>query len=204
MYLFRNTSFEVNYYNVSCFIKLSEGPIFSSGLESANEMKIIVNINLPSYSDNLKTVEISSIESNICKILKSNIFLENHKKSMIKVKYDILEFTCDFTHYCLLTGSFGFMNLGIEQKGILTCANIIVLQNGNILVDPDLEEEKRAISKVQIASLVDTEEVISYIQKGPIDENQSNKEEKDKKFDEIVSVSLGVCKAYKNLILKLI
>lgn len=135
----------------------------------------------------------------ILKIIKNNIFTENHKKSEINIKFDILEYNCNFTHYCILISSYALMHLGIEQKGILTSSNIVINNEGKFTIDPNFEEENNSKIKIQLACLVDTQEVTSFIQKGSIIEDNNNKI-----FNQAVALSIQVCKEYKNYIHKLI
>lgn len=109
-------------------------------------------------------------------------------------------------------------NLGIEQKGIVTCSNIII-KNGNLIVDPTFVEERGYQAKFQIACLVDLEEVILLINDGSLDLNTrsiseiNNKQDKSKvdgeislfhseEFSEILANSLQICKVYHNYIMK--
>ena len=188
---------ETNYIKM---ISTIEGPLFNTGLESANKMKVQINLNLPSYYNSNK-INKEEVERTVSKILQSNLFLDKHKKSILKIKFDILEYSADFTHYCLMIASLACSHLGIEQRGILTCSNICMLQDGRSLVDPTLLEESYSKSKFQIACLIDTEEVISFNQNGIVEdkiiENQINT-----KFMELIALSISVCKAYRNYIIK--
>ncbi len=105
-------------------------------------------------------------------------------------------------------------NLGIEQKGIITCSNVIV-KNGEFMVDPTFSEERGYQAKFQIACLVDLEEVVLLINDGSLDfnsvkisENEKIKNNTDVKslfhsdeFANILANSLQVCKVYHNYIM---
>lgn len=168
-------------------------------------MKIAVTINFPKYMKNKEDFESAGIESKVLRIIKNNLFVDRHKKSLLKIKFDILEMSTEILHYCILSSSLAITNLGIEQKGILTCSNVVINANDILIVDPPLSDELGCKSKFQLACLVDTEEVVSFIQSGSIHEEPEIKEQlANNKFKDVISLSIQICKAYKNYLSKLI
>lgn len=180
------------------FITTVEGPLYNPGLDSANQMKMQVTLNLPSYDN--KNINKEEVERKILKTIQSNIFLDKHKKALLKINFDILEYNCEFFHYCIMSACLCSIQIGIEQKGVLLCSNICIMENKEILVDPIFEEEKKAKCKFQIACLVDTEEVVSFNQEGILEEGQIGV--LNNKFNELVAISIAVCKAYRNYLMK--
>ena len=175
-------------------------------------MKIQVSISFPSYSSNCSKLDKTQTENRILKIIQSNILTEKHKKSILKLKIDVLEFQCDFSHFSIMGASICCSNLGIEQKGLLTASSLVISNdNGRILVDPSFEEEAQSRCKFQVVSLVETEEVISFSQVGIFEDNDDDKIQGNEgrgleslKFKEVVSILISVCKAYMGYIVKLV
>lgn len=204
----------------------AEGPLYNQGFESSNYLKVVVKLNLPLYStNNISPSEKTNIENVIENLLRKNILLEKYSKGLLKIKIDVLEYSSDILHYCLMSAVTALLNLGIEQKGIITCSNIIVNSNNNIIIDPSFEEEKKSKVKFQIACLVDLEEVVLLISNGSLNSNTLKvKELMDNKnkntnnvntntdgclinnevFNDLLVNSLQICKVYHNYIIKLL
>ena len=181
-------------------------------------MKVQINLNLPTYnSKNITFEEVKNIEIIIEKLLTKNILIEKYSKSLLKVKFDILEYQTELLHYCLMASCITLCSIGIEMKGIITSSNIILDKNKNILVDPSKNEENGRLAKIQIACIQDLEEIVLLIQDG----NFSKDENFAKKYNEVVFesnsgivdsheltniliYSLDVCKAYQTFLMDFI
>ena len=158
-----------------------------------------------SLSNNQK----EQIENRILKTLQNIILLQRHKKSLLKIRFDVLEYSSDIFHYCVMSASLGLSFIGIEQKGIVSSSKLIILKNGDFLVDPSFEEEKLSDSSLQLSCIVDTEEVVSYYQNGFLgsdlsDNNGNENKIMNEKFSRVVGIGISVCKAYNDYMMRII
>lgn len=166
------------------------------------------------------------MENIIEKLLTKNIITEKFSKGVLKIKFDIIEAICDVFHYCLMSSAVLLTNIGIEHRGIISCSNVVVNSNGDILVDPTLKEESLSQIKFQVACLVDLEEVVLLINDGGLEYCNKNIHEilpktkssdmvvddnvnargssliDNEKFKQILIYSLQVCKTYHNYLIK--
>jgi ribonuclease PH len=161
-----------------CYI---DGPIYLTGMmKSKNEdnvkMNITVKINFPSYYEN-DTDKISNqnnykntLESQLEDLFIHNIITERYSRTKLNINLDIYEFNCDIISYAVMAISFALTAASVEQKGILTCANIITVGD-NIIVDPTFKEEKLADFKLVFGCIVDLQENNLFLQNGSIDDN---------------------------------
>lgn len=171
-----------------------EGPLFNTGLDSNNKMKIYVNITLPTYSDiAMKNYEKQNLENVIVKLLNKVIFIEKYDKSVMIINLELIEFNSEILHYCMIAIMNVLCNLSIEIKGILTCSNVILDKNDEIVIDPNKEQEKNCKERLQIACLVEVEEIVLVIKDG-----KSNDDENI--FKKLLTESLAVCKIYHDYI----
>lgn len=171
-----------------------EGPLFNTGLDCSNKMKIYVNISFPTYGEiSMKNYEKQNIENIIVKLLNKIIFIEKYEKSVMIINLELIEFTSEILHYCMISIMTILCNLNIEIKGILTCSNAIVDKNDNIIVDPNKNQEKDCKEKLQLACLVEVEEIILVIKDGKTKDDDSI-------FKKLLTESLAVCKAYHDYI----
>ena len=107
--------------------------------------------------------------------LFSNVILiENYPKTCLNIVVDIYEFNCELLHYIAMGLSVAICSANIEQKGIISCANVIY-KNGKVIVDPNLDEEENYDFKLIFGSLIDLQENNLYIQNGQINETEYKK-----------------------------
>ncbi len=162
---------ETTHLKLLCYIN---GPIFLSiasktKSDESNSMNIKVNLNLPLYYecnfDNMK----NEIETKLEDLFFHNIIIDRYMKTKLIINIDVYEFGCDILPYAIMAITLALTNANIEQKGIICSANIINV-DGNIIVDPTLEEEKSANFKLTFGSIVDLQENNLFIQNGAIDD----------------------------------
>jgi ribonuclease PH len=140
-------------------------------------MNIKVNINFPAYYeenyDNMK----NSLETKMEDLFFHNILTERYQKTKLEINIDILEFECEVTHYAIMAATLALTLANIEQKGILTACNLVCSEDGNILVDPTVEEERLVGYKLVFGSIIELQENNLYIQSGRLDDvNHKNVE----------------------------
>jgi ribonuclease PH len=159
-----------------CYIN---GPIYLSAsskgkIDESTTMNIKVNINFPSYYEGNYDSQKNSLESRLEDLFFHNILVDRYLKTKLEVNIDILEFSIDIMPYAIMATTLALTDASIEQKGVLTSCNV-VLVNGEVVVDPTSTEELSADYKLIFGSIVDLQENNLYIQTGRTDEESMKK-----------------------------
>ena len=95
-------------------------------------MQIKINIKFPTYlADNLSKSEIDTYKMNMESVLfnlfSQTILTEKYAKTLLEINIDIIEYNCDFTNYAIMAVSLALNYANIEQKGLVSCSNIVFL-----------------------------------------------------------------------------
>lgn len=114
------------------------------------------------------------IESTLNKLFSKNILAEKYSKATIEITIEIFELNCDILSYSIMATSLALTLANIEQKGLITCANLISI-NDEILADPILEEENQSSNQLFFGCIVDLQENNLFIQKGFIESEKLKK-----------------------------
>lgn len=162
---------ETNHLKLLCYI---DGPIYQTGnfnkakTEDSNKMDVQVKINIPSYYKNVLN-NFNNLEKQLENLFEHNILLDKYARTKLQINIDVYEYSCDILSFCVMAISLALTYANIEQKGIVTCANIIT-KDGEIIVDPTLKEEESADFKLNFGCIVDLHENNLFLQKGTVDE----------------------------------
>ncbi len=158
-----------------------EGPIFLTGMQTRKNqdlstLQLEVNIKTPSYVLNNPLInkylsEKKRYENHIENLFKNVILIERYGRNKIVINIEVMEINCDLIPYAVMGITLALNEANIEQKGICTASNII-RKNGELVLDPTLEEEDNCDFKLIWGCLLDLEENTIHVQKGTIeDEN---------------------------------
>lgn len=182
---------ETTHLKLLCSIN---GPIYLSSIsksksDDANKMNVNVNIVFPSYLDSVHNK--NSLEILLEDLFSHNILVEKYPRTKLNIKLDVFEYNCDILPFAVMAISLALVYANIEQKGISTCANIIV-KNGEIFVDPTIDEENGNEFKLTFGSLVDFQENNIFIQNGTVQNNI---------FKKVIGTSIKMCEAYQKFLI---
>lgn len=178
-----------------CYVN---GPIYLTGYARAKnddgKMDLEVSVNYPSYYEtnslNIKSSK-NTLESQISDLFIHNIIIDKYARTKVQIVIDVYEASVDITSFAVMATSLALTLANIEQKGIITCANIVTIGD-TIIVDPLLDEEQRADFKFVFGSIVDLQENNLFLQFGFISEDLFKKVKIDK-------LSLGYRNCDKNV-----
>lgn len=169
------------------------GPVYmSSGTkkgEDMNKMNVKVNINIPSYLN--IGINKNSTELQLESLISQNIIAEKYFKTRIQINLDIYECNCDILPYAVMAVSLALNDANIEQKGIITCTKLVV-NEGSIIVDPTISEEKQSELKLTFGCIVDLQENNLFIQQGTVD---------DDTFKKVIGSAINICEKYQNYLI---
>jgi len=170
------------------------GPAYLSSIsksknDDANKMNINVRLAFPSYLE--PVLNKNSIEMLLEDLFSQNILVDKYPRTKLNIKLDVLEYKCDILPFAVMAISLALVYANIEQKGISTCANIIV-KNGEVIVDPTQDEEIGAEFKLTFGSLVDFQENNIFIQNGSVENNS---------FKIVIGTAIKMCEAYQKFLL---
>ena len=145
---------------ILCYLN---GPFFSVNNQINNNFNVIldVKIKIPSYVENSLVKNTNDYEINIENILKKHILIEKYPRTKMEIFFEIFEFNINYLPFCLMAASLCLNYAGVEQKGLLTCCNLL-MKNDKIEVNPILNEKNNE----------------------NLEKNNENLEKKDEKNDE--------------------
>jgi ribonuclease PH len=185
---------ETNHLKLLCSIN---GPIFLSTIskskaEDASKMSVSVKVTIPSYySDkNLSSMK-NTLEMQLEDLFTRNIFTEKYARTKLVINVEVFEFSCDITPFAAMAITLALNDANIEQKGLITCANVIY-KNSSVIVDPTIEEEQSADLKLTFGCIMDLQENNLFIQNGWIEEME---------FKKVVGTAIKMCEAYQNFLI---
>ena len=126
------------------------GPLYLSTIsksktDDASKMNLSVKLQIPSYySDTNLPLNKNSIETRLEDLFTRNIFLEKYARTKLVINVEVFEFSCDILPFAIMGITLALNDANIEQKGLITCANIIYNKE-KIIVDPTFEEERQRL-----------------------------------------------------------
>jgi ribonuclease PH len=170
------------------------GPVYLSSIsksktDDANKMNINVSLVFPSYLEPAPNK--NSIEMLLEELFSQNILVDKYPRTKLNIKLDVFEYKCDILPFAVMAISLALVYANIEQKGLSTCANMIV-KNGEIIVDPTTDEENGAEFKLTFGSLVDFQENNIFIQNGSVENNV---------FKKVIGTAIKMCEAYQKFLI---
>lgn len=159
-------------------------------------MNLKVNVNFPTYytDENINMnheVYKNSLEMQLEDLFSHNILTEKYARTKLTINIDLFEFSCDILPFALMATTLALNEAAIEQKGILTCSNLALI-NDQIIVDPTLEEEKNSSFKLVFGSIIDLQETNLFLQNGTTNED---------KFKKMVGTAIIMCESYQNYLI---
>lgn len=188
--------FETSSLKLLCAIN---GPYYSSSSQkNADESKMDISISLkiPNYiTHKQKESAVNYNESQINEILNKHFLIEKYPRTKLDVIIEIFEFNCDYLPYAIMATSLCACYANIEQKGILSCCNLIIDRDNNIIVDPSLQQEQHYKTKFIFGCNLPLEENFIFTQIGYC-EHETLKQS--------IAIAIKICELYhKYLISKL-
>lgn len=91
-------------------------------------MQLKVIVKFPTYMvDNKQESEMNklNLETILFNLFSKTILVEKYSKTIIEITVDIVEYACDVTNYSIMAVTYALNNANIEQKGLVTCSNIV-------------------------------------------------------------------------------
>jgi ribonuclease PH len=181
-------------------ISTINGPIYQTNIaksktDEAGKMNVIVNVFIPSYYSDMKiNCNKNTIELQLEELFTKNIFVEKYARTKLVINIEIFEFNCDILPFAIMATTLALCYANIEQKGIISCANVIYIADGNkIISDPTFEEEEYSNSKITFGCIIDLQENNLFIQNGSIeDENE---------YKRALGTAIKMCEAYQNFLI---
>jgi ribonuclease PH len=183
------------------FLAYINGPFYhtftKTKSEDANKMNLKVNVNFPSYakdefnsyfSDSSK----NSLELQLEQIFYSNILVDKYARAKLTINIDIFETKCDILSFAIMAITLALAEANIEQKGIISCARVII-KGEDIIADPTFEEERESEFKLTFGSLIDLQENNLFLQTGYI-ANQIL-------LKKAIGTSIKMCESYQNYLI---
>ena len=185
---------ETNHLKLLCSVN---GPIYQSTIsksksEDASKMNVSVKVTIPSYSSdkNINTTK-NTLEMQLEDLFTRNIFIEKYARTKLIINVEIFEFSCDITPFAIMAITLALNDANIEQKGLITCANVLY-KDKQIVVDPTLDEENFSELKLTFGCIMDLQENNLFIQNGSIEEVE---------FKKVVGTAIKMCEAYQNFLI---
>jgi len=159
-------------------------------------MNLKVNVKFPQYlidttptlTEKYLNSQKMNIESVIFNIFSHNIVSEKYSKTSIEINVEIYEFACDPLSYAIMGVSQALSYANIEQKGLITCSNVIVIDE-QIIVDPTIEEEKLSNFKLIFGAIMDLQENNIFLQQGFVIEEI---------FKLVMGCSIKICEKFQD------
>jgi ribonuclease PH len=185
---------------ILCYLN---GPFFSVNNQINNNFNVILNvkIKIPSYVENSLVKNTNDYEINIENILKKHILIEKYPRTKIEIYFEIFEFNVNYLPFCLMAASLCLNYAGVEQKGLLTCCNLL-MKNDKIEVNPILNDlndlnENNKNNKIECANFllgynIALNENILYIQEGECSEENLKRS---------LATSIKICECYHNFLI---
>jgi ribonuclease PH len=173
------------------------GPIYQTQIsktksDDASKMNVKVNIIIPSYYNNMNhSCNKNTIETQLEDLFSRNIFVEKYARTKLIINVEIFEFSCDILPYATMAITLALNDANIEQKGLITCSNVIY-KNDMIIVDPTYEEEKNSEFKLTFGSIIDLQENNLFLQNGYLEEPE---------FKKVVGTAIKMCEAYQHFLI---
>ncbi len=174
------------------------GPIYQSTIpkskgDDAGKMSVMFKIQIPSYYNDVNLpFNKNWIETQLEELFTKNIFIEKYARTKLTINVEVFEFSCDFLPFAVMGVTLALNDANIEQKGLITCANIICNKMDSIIVDPTFDEEAQAVFKLTFASTMDFQENNLFVQRGVIEESE---------FKKVIGTAIKMCEAYQNFLI---
>jgi len=185
---------ETNHLKMICSIKgiINQTQIGKSKADDAGNMDVVVNILIPSYyNDGKIPFNKISLELQLEELFSKNIFIEKYPRTKLAINLEIFEFSCNILPFAAMAMTLALNDANIEQKGLITCANLI-LTGSTVIVDPTYEEEKTADAKIIFGCNVDLQENNLLIQNGYLEETD---------YKKLIGTAIKICEAYNKLLI---
>jgi ribonuclease PH len=173
------------------------GPLYLSTIsknhsDDASKMNVIVKVSIPSYYTHIDiSSKINTLEIQLEELFSKNILLEKYPRTKLIINIEIFEFSCDILPFAIMGTTLALTEANVEQKGLITCANIIY-KNKDLIVDPTSEEENLAEFKLIFGCLSDMQENNLFIQIGWVEEQE---------FKKAIGTCIKICEAYQNFLI---
>jgi len=185
---------ETNHLKLLCSVN---GPIYLTNIpksksDDASKMNVEVKLHVPSYYlDQHLPMNRNLIETQLEDLFSRNILVEKYARTKLIINLEIFEISCDILPYAIMGICLALNDANVEQKGIITCSNVVI-SNGNLLVDPTFEEEKMADFKLIFGCNMDYQENNVFLQKGNLEEAE---------YKKVLGTSIKICDVFHNYII---
>lgn len=185
---------ETNHIKLLCSV---QGPIYLSTVsknksDDASKMNLNVKVSIPSYYNGQEIAsKKNSLEIQLEELFSKNVFLDKYPRTKLLVNIEVFEFSCEILPYAIMATTLALNDANIEQKGLITCAHIIIKEN-QLIVDPTNEEERNAEFKLIFGCVSDLQENNLFIQNGWTEE---------KEFKSAVGTCIKICEAYQKFMI---
>ena len=171
------------------------GPYYSTNTNITDgKMSINMKIKIPSYIDSpLLKRDIQITETKIKNILLKHLLITKYPRTKLDIIIEIYEINCDYFPYSLMATSICCSYAGIEQRGILTSCTLLLKNDNEIIVEPELEQlYNDKYTKFNISYNIPLQETISFFQDGICN---------DEILKKIIATSMKICDTYNKFIL---
>ena len=171
------------------------GPYYSTNTNLTDgKMSINMKIKIPSYIDSpLLKRDIQITETKIKNILLKHLLITKYPRTKLDIIIEIYEINCDYFPYALMATSICCSYEGIEQRGILTSCTLLLKNDNEIIVEPELEQLfNDKYTKFNISYNIPLQETISFFQDGICN---------DEILKKIIATSMKICDTYNKFIL---
>jgi ribonuclease PH len=185
---------ETNHLKLMCSIN---GPIYQANIskaksEDASKMNVTVKVSIPSYYSDKSIQNVkNTLEMQLEDLFTRNIFIEKYARTKLVINVEVFEFSCDITPFAVMAITLALNEANIEQKGLITCANVLY-KNNEVIVDPTHDEEISSDLKLTFGCIMDLQENNLFIQNGSIEEVE---------FKKVVGTAIKMCEAYQNFLI---